>query len=330
MPRLHRNRRGARELAWRTLGVAAGVFAFLIVAASAHAAESGGIEGWRRLALALVNDARQAHGRSPLALGPALNEAAQAHAEDMLRRRYYSHTSPEGDDVQDRYVAAGGSRWRLVEENIARCAGCRPPITLETIKQLQEGWMNSPHHRENILREGLNKFGYGIVVDAEQGLYAVQTFAGPGTPRSASEDDAAKTLSDDEVAMQAARLINRVREKAGLRDLDISPALTQAARNLLPDPASEDVSLKPEGNLFEAVPAEARGRWRALSVVAGACGGCGTEPTDADLRFFRQQWLENPQYRARLLDPDLTSVGFTLQANGAGRKVAALVLGTAR
>ena len=63
--------------------------------------------------------------------GPTLDKAAQAHAEDMLQRHYYAHETPEGKDPRDRFLAAGGSPSSLVEENIARCAGCpvppRPP-----------------------------------------------------------------------------------------------------------------------------------------------------------------------------------------------------------
>jgi uncharacterized protein YkwD len=283
----------------------------------------------RQKALELVNQARAAHGLSRLEPGPDLDAAALSHAQDMLRRDYFSHISPDGGNVQDRYVAAGGSRWELVAENIAKCDGCAPPVTEATVEWLQEGWMNSPEHRENILRRGLTRFGFGIAVDAAKGLDAVQTFAGPGTPRGAGQD-AAQTgaLNRQEIAARATDLLNEARRRAGMGDLHTSPALGEAARNLLPDPNADAGPLTVGENPFEALPEGERGKWRSLSVVAGACGGCGAEPTAADIRFFRDQWLDNPQYKQRLLDPNATAIGFAMRASGGGRKTAVLVLGT--
>jgi uncharacterized protein YkwD len=31
-----------------------------------------------------------------------LNKIAQAHSEDMVRRRFFSHTNPDGETVGDR------------------------------------------------------------------------------------------------------------------------------------------------------------------------------------------------------------------------------------
>ena len=144
---------------------------------------TGDLAQLRGRALALVNEARERHGLAHLELGADLNEAAQAHARDMLERGYYAHVSPEGETVADRYRATGGSPWHLVAENIARCLGCELPPSTARVEALHEGWMKSPPHRENILRRGLDRFGFGIIVRQDQRLYAVQTFAGPGMPR---------------------------------------------------------------------------------------------------------------------------------------------------
>src|SRR5512132_4135323 len=88
---------------------------------SLSAAETGDLTELRSKALKLVNEAREQHGLPALQSRPELDRAAQAHAEDMLNRSYFDHVSPEGKTVFDRYVAAGGSRWRLVAENICRC-----------------------------------------------------------------------------------------------------------------------------------------------------------------------------------------------------------------
>ncbi len=306
-----------------TIAVALGVL-------PARAEAPGNLEALRQQALELVNQARIERGLSQLKPGHDLDEAAQLHAEDMLRRGYFSHTSPQGGNVQGRYVAAGGSRWELVAENIARCDGCAPPVTNATVEWLQNGWMNSPEHRENILRQGLTRFGFGVAADARKGLYAVQTFAGPGTPPGGGQGEAQAALSHDEIVARATALINAARRQANVGDLRASTALSGVARNLLPNPNAGEAALDIDGKLYDALPTDERGQWRSLSVVAGSCGGCGADPTEADIRSFRDQWLATPRYKPRLLDPDATSMGFVMRANGSGRKTAVLVLGAAR
>src|SRR6185295_15428738 len=52
------------------------------------------LERVRRNMLARVNRERDRRGLSPLRRHPYLDDAAQAHADDMFARRYYSHDSP--------------------------------------------------------------------------------------------------------------------------------------------------------------------------------------------------------------------------------------------
>ena len=301
-----------------------------LAGAPAPAAETGNLPQLSARALALVNDARQMQGLSELRLGSELNEAAQAHATDMLERKYYAHTSPEGNTVADRYRDAGGKRWRLTAENIARCSGCPTPLDLAQVERLHEGWMNSPLHRENILRRGLDRFGFGIAAETNGALYAVQTFAGPGLPRGLQPGETAEPLGAPERRTLALQAINRAREQAGRPALAASEALHRAAEKLLPDRSSGDLSLERAGGLLSALPEGERGAWRSVSAVAGACGGCGADPTGADVRAFRDQWMDDPGHREALLSPAASHLGFALEANGEGRKTAVAVLGTRR
>lgn len=92
----------------------------LVLPRVAKAQESPALERLRNRVLTLVDETRLEEGLNELQPGEALDEAAQAHAEDMLGRGYYDHVSPEGDTMLDRYLAAGGSEWELVTENLAR------------------------------------------------------------------------------------------------------------------------------------------------------------------------------------------------------------------
>ena len=301
--------------------------ALLLLPAGADAVETDELAALRSHALVLVNAARREHGLAPLAFSDRLNRAAQAHAEDMLARGYYAHVSPEGEDARDRYLAAGGDRWELVAENIASCSPCAEVPAETHVEQFQRRWMDSPHHRANILGTGLATFGFGIVAGDGGPIFAVQTFAGPGAGRGDSPAAGAgpmpAPLGAGEAGKAFARALNAQRENRSRPSLEASERLSAEAAGLLPGPG-EEVTLR------GASVGEIEGDWATVSTLAGSCGGCGAEVTASDVDDFLGMWLANPVYESRLLAEGLTSVGFALRAYGDGRKVAIAVLGERR
>lgn len=294
------------------------------------ASDGADLAGLRERALELVNRERRERGLEALEQGKDLNEAALAHARDMLARSYYAHRSPEGETVHDRYIAAGGSRWHVVAENIARCAACDPPFTEAAVERLHRGWMDSPEHRDNILRRGLRRFGFALVGREDRPLYAVQTFAGPGLPRGLEPGEVAEPIPPEERMRRLLERVNEARQSAGTAPLEASPALTQAAARALARSSAGESGLDAAiGRLQESL----RGlgdRFASFATIAGRCGGCGVEPTGADVRAFSKEWLDRPDDRARLLDASFTHLGFEIAANGEGRKTAMLVLAARR
>lgn len=131
------------------------------------------------LALDLVNRDRQVNGLLPLVEDPLLSLAAQRHAEDMLRRRFYDHVNPDGQDPSDRFMAVGGQVG--AGENIMQQVGGMPmTLSYGLVEEYQKGWMYSPGHRENLLTAHYTTFGYGIVANPlGTEIYAVQMFSFP-------------------------------------------------------------------------------------------------------------------------------------------------------
>lgn len=279
----------------------------------------------RAQALALVNEERRQRGLPELRLEAELNEAARGHARDMLERDYYAHESPEGENVLDRYLAAGGAQWRLVTENIARCANCDSVIDEAAVERLHRGWMNSPEHRANILREGLDRFGFGAAASGAGGLYAVQTFSGPGRPRGLKEGEQAQAIPPGKQVSLASDMINQARKDAGLAPLDHAPALRPLASRLLAggkDALDQDI--------YAMLPEDERTAWARLQLLYARCGGCGEAPTRADVRHFMGEWLGGAGGKPVVLEPSFTHFDFAIAANGEGRKDAVLVLGARR
>jgi len=110
--------------------------------------------------LDLHNGARKSRGLRALCVHPALQKAARAYSRDMIDRDYFRHTSKGGLSPGARLRRAGYD-WRLYGENIAWGSGPRGSAA-RTFKV----WMNSRHHRSNILDGGLREVGIGTATGA--------------------------------------------------------------------------------------------------------------------------------------------------------------------
>ncbi len=115
---------------------------------------------WRRQVLARVNRFRARYRLKALTLDARLNRAAQAHADDMAARDFFSHVTPDGKTVGDR-VTRAGYPWRTVLENLA--AGQDAP------SDVVEGWIGSPPHRQAMLARDIDDAGIGYSFLARDG-----------------------------------------------------------------------------------------------------------------------------------------------------------------
>lgn len=105
--------------------------------------------------LAQVNEYRRKADVSALRMSRELQEAAQAHAEDMLARGYFGHKSPNGISVRERSNKVG-YEWKTVGENIAEGQ--------TSVREVMTAWMNSTGHRQNILNPNFRDLGIGLVL----------------------------------------------------------------------------------------------------------------------------------------------------------------------
>lgn len=116
--------------------------------------------------LELVNAQRTKNGAKPLVLRNNLTEVARAHSEDMFKRGYFSHYSPEGKDIGDRLTEAGIS-YSYAGENLALAP---------TVDRAHDGLMNSSGHRRNILDPAFGHAGIGAIDGGVYGKMFTQVF----------------------------------------------------------------------------------------------------------------------------------------------------------
>ena len=101
----------------------------------------------------------------PLRHSPALQAAAQAHADDLAASGGLGQTGRDGSNVTDRVRRSGYDACRTAE-NVAQ----GQPDIRNTIAS----WMASPGHRANILDPQVTDFGF-----AEVGTTRVLVLARP-------------------------------------------------------------------------------------------------------------------------------------------------------
>lgn len=101
--------------------------------------------------LNLVNAERAKVGVQPLRLAGDLQRAAAIRAREIITT--FSHTRPNGERFSS---LLPDGRYRCGENIAAGCGSAK-----ETVEQ----WMQSPGHRENILRPEYDELGVGYAYD---------------------------------------------------------------------------------------------------------------------------------------------------------------------
>lgn len=114
----------------------------------------------------LVNEERIKQGLDPLIFNTSLRDLARAHSNDMFKRGYFSHYTPEGLSPFDRMEKAG-IMYQYAGENLALA----PSTALS-----MQGLMNSPGHRANILNPNFHQIGIGVIDGGIYGKMYTQEF----------------------------------------------------------------------------------------------------------------------------------------------------------
>lgn len=117
----------------------------------------------------LVNEERTSRGLAPLRIDARVVPVARAHSDEMFRLRYFSHNSPVTGSPFDR-LAAAGITYRRAGENLAYA---------QSVSVAHRGLMDSPGHRENILRPEITHIGIGAISAGPYGRMFTQLFLTP-------------------------------------------------------------------------------------------------------------------------------------------------------
>ncbi|MDD5340553.1 MAG: CAP domain-containing protein [Candidatus ainarchaeum sp.] len=141
----------------------------------------------------MINQQREENGLPALALDARLSNIARSHSEDMAKKGYFDHVTPEGVDPTGRGEAVGYICSKTttygIAENIFKTYtygttwytnGVETSRDYLTPDQLTEqiviGWMDSPGHRQNILTETYDAEGIGAYATRDGTVYVTEDF----------------------------------------------------------------------------------------------------------------------------------------------------------
>lgn len=124
----------------------------------------------------LTNEQRTTKGLSALQYNEKLAVAAQKKAQDMFAKNYWAHFAPDGTTPWS-FMLSSDYQYEFAGENLAK--------NFIFSQAVVEAWMDSPSHRENILRGDYTEVGYAVVngvLNGEETTLVVQMFGKPLGP----------------------------------------------------------------------------------------------------------------------------------------------------
>lgn len=132
-----------------------------------------------------VNLERERRDVGPLSYHRGLASIGRYHSWDMAQRNYFAHVSPNGVTHQE-FRKRYNSNCEITGQNLyrIRLSGQQVFInrTLSDLpslaKEIVQGWLDSPGHRENLLSPYYQTEGIGIFVTKKGTIYVTQEFCG--------------------------------------------------------------------------------------------------------------------------------------------------------
>ena len=121
----------------------------------------------------LSNREREKQSLQPLQYNKELSMAAQKKAADMFVKDYWAHFASDGTTPWS-FMLNSGYQYEYAGENLAK--------NFLFSQGVVDAWMNSPTHKENILRKDYTEVGYGVVngvLNGEETTLVVQMLGAP-------------------------------------------------------------------------------------------------------------------------------------------------------
>lgn len=115
----------------------------------------------------LTNQSREQNDLTALVFDTRLSELAKRRSEEMIRLRYFSHTSPSGCDLKCR-LEDSDYMTLTWGENLAESTSYQMMSQDELAKMFTQKWLQSAGHRDNLLSAKFTHQGIGVAKTANR------------------------------------------------------------------------------------------------------------------------------------------------------------------
>ena len=200
----------------------------------------------------LTNLSRESYKIPALRENVLLAHAAQAKADDMLAKGYFSHNTPDGKTPWD-FIVATGYNYISAGENLA--------VNFTEAESVEDAWMNSPGHKANIINKNFSEIGIGISSGQYQGhqaIFVVQMF-GNLAEQKITIDEKSTPVQRDQVPppaivpQQVKGSLKSVSQTTDNQQENLQIAVVSPIQNTTEEKklSTETPTLKVDGNVVE-------------------------------------------------------------------------------
>jgi uncharacterized protein YkwD len=135
----------------------------------------------------LTNTSRVDNGANSLRLNALLTRAAKAKADDMIRLGYFDHTGPDGKKFWQ-WIKEAGYSYTTAGENLA--------MDFTTAESAHRALMESPSHRQNILKASYTEIGLAVAegtLNGRETTVLVEYFGSPSPVKKVAKKPSTET-----------------------------------------------------------------------------------------------------------------------------------------
>lgn len=156
--------------------------------------------------VSLTNESRSDNNLNTLEVNEQLTTSAQLKANDMAEKGYFSHLTPDGKSPWY-FVQQSGYQYEYAGENLA--------VNFVDSSDVHDAWMNSPTHRENILRNGFTEIGIATAKGTYKGRNAIFVAQYFGRPENVSEEVVVTNLTGEASLVETTDIVSEEGEVIG-------------------------------------------------------------------------------------------------------------------
>jgi uncharacterized protein YkwD len=178
--------------------------------------------------LQLTNEKRAENNLPPLNYNEKLAAAAYNKAQNMLSVGYWAHFAPDGTTPWS-FILGSGYQYSVAGENLAKGFYFSDAVV--------NAWMNSPSHKENLLRNSYKDVGFAIVngtLSGEETTLVVQMF---GAPVAVAAENTQPAPSQAVQASPAVKAVEAPAAKQPAQTTYFKPSNAVLAKTSQPAPA---------------------------------------------------------------------------------------------